>query len=104
MASAADVTRLRALVARAEKDDDDIALADEIEPVAGTMVDPKFPNALTDRLGIAEMAKFETAEAQGDPPLRVSVLQAHKPGLEDSGHADVKYLSLIDDRRPKSKT
>jgi hypothetical protein len=51
-----DVSRLGSLVAAAQKQDDLPARLSVVDAIAGAMVYPEFPNALSDGLVIAETA------------------------------------------------
>src|SRR5690242_13481137 len=70
-AGARDVAILRPLVATAEQDDDSVATPDEIDPVAGTVVDPHFQHAASYRFHVARIAKREAANANGNSGARL---------------------------------
>src|ERR1700704_2629474 len=62
-----DVLRLRSLVAADEQHDDRVAVLAEVNPVAWTEHHTSFPDALTDVLVVAEIAKLEALHAQLNP-------------------------------------
>lgn len=77
-----DVLLLRGLVAAAQKQDQFIALLDEIDAISRPMVDPQFEDALADTLEVAGISHLETGDAPGDPQHGRPVPKPFQPSVE----------------------
>ena len=51
----------------------------QVGPIAGSIVNPEFGDALADRLSVAEVSKFEPCEASRDLGCRPAIPQLLKP-------------------------
>src|SRR5215471_746534 len=98
-----NVARLCALVAAAEQDDDRVAAADEIHPIARAVVDPHLRHAAAHWPHVTGIAEREAADANRDPGARLAVPQPGKPIAEDIGLPDLDHaaLSLIRDSKSR---
>src|SRR3954447_20896878 len=86
-----DIPVLGALVASTEQDDHRRAALDEIDPVAGTIVDPKLADALSDRANVAGVAERQAADADVDPGLSLPIAELVEPLGIDERLADFDH-------------
>jgi hypothetical protein len=77
--STRDVAILLPLVAAAEQDDNRVAAADEIHPIARAVVDPHFRHTAAHRLHVTGIAEREAADANRDAGTRLAIPQPCKP-------------------------
>ena len=84
-----DVAALRRLVASAEQEQHAVAALCVVDPGTGSLGQPKFQDALTDRLDVAAAAVGEAVDPGQDPQASLSVLQLAQPPVEVVG-ADVR--------------
>ena len=87
----ADIALLGGFVASVEHDNDHSAAADEVEPVAWTIVNPHLGQFSFDRLPISEAARFSLSETRCDADLCTPVFQAVKPRDECFSLANGKH-------------
>lgn len=72
----ADIALLAALVATAEEYDYQFTSTNEVDAIAGPVVDPQFANAFAYRLGVACIAERQPADSHKHPRLRLKIAQA----------------------------
>jgi hypothetical protein len=73
-----DVAILRGLVPAAQQDDDGLAPSDEVDAVAGAVVDPHLADPV-EVLHVTQVARPNAQQALGDPAFRVPVAQPGGP-------------------------
>jgi hypothetical protein len=74
-----DVAVLRAFVAAAKQDHDDLAALNEIDPIARSVIDAKLADALADRFDITGIAKRESTNSDVDPVDGPSIAKFGNP-------------------------
>lgn len=83
---------LRALVPAAQQDHQNITALHEIDPVAGTVVDPHFTDARAYRLHITGIAGSEAAHTVDDPRSGIGITKRFDPGDEFVGLAHIDHV------------
>lgn len=86
---------LGALVATAEQDREYGPALHEVDPVAGSMVDPKFADALADRPHVTRVAERKPADADVGLGPRLQVAKAGEPILKLVGLANLDYMCIV---------
>jgi hypothetical protein len=71
--SASDIGTLRALVAAAKQDDQNVAALAIVDPISGAVIDPHFGDAFADRLTVAEITVLGARDASGDTCFRFRI-------------------------------
>jgi hypothetical protein len=90
-----DVSGLRALVAASQQDDQCRAPLDEIDPIAGPVIDPELRYAFTDRPDITWVAERQSINPYLNPRSRSPVPQCLKPDCERLGLANFKHMHIV---------
>lgn len=76
------VSLLSILVAAAKQDDDGLAFAHEIEPIARPVVDAHFEDAIPHTSCVPEITQSNVRQADIDTSDRAPIMQTLKPSLE----------------------
>jgi len=87
---ALNVPPLRALVAAAQKDDENVAAPHEIDAIARPMIDPEFADA-SKELGISHESRLESNDSLGDALLCAAIRKLVQPVAKDYGLADFDH-------------
>lgn len=82
------------LVAPAEKDDENFSSANEIDAVAGTIVDPQFANATADRLYISGITERQTSNTGVDAGFGPLIPQSGKSIRLGRGFPDFDHVQM----------
>ena len=90
----ADVTRLAALVAAANQDDDFLTVQSVINAESQPETDPQFKHAATDGFAIAEISGAHAGQTRVHRRLHPQVAKGIKPFVER--HQPVLKLKLLD--------
>ena len=77
-----DVPLLRALVPATKENDSDITRPDEIDPIARSIMDTQFANAIANRSDVPFMTKGKPVQAGRNQSLAPFILQLPKPFLK----------------------
>ena len=99
MLSLGDVALLAGLVAAAEQEHYAVAALCVVDPVAGSLGQPKFQDPQADRLHVPGVAVGEAIDPGQDSHPGVSVLQLAQPAVKVIGSEDFDHASTIVDRR-----
>src|SRR3974390_3472383 len=86
-----DVLILRALVSAGEQDHKRFAAANELHPIAGSIIDTHLRHPATHRPDVARIAKRYTSNSSIDARSRPAVAEAAKPIREDFGLTDFRH-------------
>jgi hypothetical protein len=87
---------LRVLVAPAQQDDENVALPDVVDPIAGAEVQAKFLNAIPNRFRVPSISFGQTQKAIIDPQPRPPITQTVNP-VTEAGSLNDLNLSFIRD-------
>ncbi len=82
----------RTVVHATARDHQRSALPDEVQPIAGSIIDPHLADAFANGFNVAGIAFFKTPDASSDPQLGVGVAKAAEPTGKRSGLADLNHL------------
>ena len=78
--SSLNVLPLRALVAAAQDDDQHTASLSKVDPIAGTMMYPKFADSSAYRLGVSDIALRKTADITDLRHAQIKAVWTPDPG------------------------
>jgi hypothetical protein len=96
-----NIRLLRTLCASNEEENQQASRSLEVDPVAGSIIDAQFADALADRFCVSEVPEREAANADLNASKRLKIAKFPKPCGEDFGLPNFDRLLTIVHSEPE---